>query len=627
MLENNNTKFNIHTPKEQIYQFVKDNIHSYYRIIKAHHKELYEIVNSLSGKNFGQKMYDYINGPAPKCTCGVELNFININDGYRTQCKTCYEFHRKRKELWGPPPKCANPECEKAALGENINYGGWNLHCSLKCRGVHNSVKSREKTKQIWIAKYGVDHHRKSDISKLNMKKTLIERYGVEHLMHIDGVSEKIKNTNMERYGVECVLSNDDVKEKIKNTCIEKYGAANPSQNIEIHKKKLRSQKTYQLKNGEIISLQGYEPFFLDHIQQIMQVDSSITDVPTINYMGKDAQAGVYFPDFIIKQYNTVIEIKSDYTMQFKEQIYNKIIGAVCAGYEVVLCVYGENGSVIASFYFNEHIIEMMSSIGYDDIFVKCGNTYSQYIKDGISINFVHGLFVCEQFNGVNGNKKMYDEISEQYECLFFTHDVVKKRGSQLYSYIYNKFNKGSKVYARQCDVRGITFKQADVFLEKHHLQGSLSSGEHYGLYKDDELMAVMSFSRPRLGVGKQRDGYYELTRFCSTCRVIGGASKLLHHFMSLNDGVKILSYSDNSYSNGNLYKTLGFELINTVVPRYKYIKVGNDDMEPRFKYAKFKLKNMPHYDEALSEKEIMTLEGYVRVYDCGKKTWMLKSP
>lgn len=624
MSEINTCNFNIHTPKEDVYQFVKDNIHSYFRTIKAYHKELYEVVNALSGKNFGQKMYNYIHGPAPKCTCGVELSFINVNDGYKTQCKTCYEYHRKRKELWGPPPKCANPVCENAAFGENTNYGGWNLHCSLKCRGVHNSVKSREKTKQVWMEKYGVEHHRKSDMSKLKMKNTLKERYGVEHLMHIDGVSEKIKSTNMERYGVECVLSNDDIKEKIKNTCIEKYGAVNPSQNIEVHKKKLRSQKTYQLKNGEIINLQGYEPFFLDHFQQVMDVDSTIIDVPTINYMGNDGQVGVYFPDFIVKQYNTVIEIKSDYTMQFKEQIYNKIIGAVCAGYEVVLYVYSENGEVNASFYFNERIIEMMSSIGYDDTFVKCGDTYSQYVKGGVSINFVHGLFVCELFNGVNGNKKSHDILSQHYDCLFFTHDMVNNRGQQVYNYIYNKFNYGNKIYARQCEVKELTFKQADVFLESHHLQGSLSSGEHYGLYREDELMAVMSFSKPRLGVGKQRDGYYELTRFCSKGRVIGGASKLLRHFTSLKNGVKILSYSDNSYSNGDLYKTLGFELSNIVVPRYKYIKVGSDVMEPRFKYAKFKLKEMSHYDEILSEKEIMGLEGYVRVYDYGKKSWTL---
>jgi hypothetical protein len=39
--------------------------------------------------------------------------------------------------------------------------------------------------------------------------------------------------------------------------------------------------------------------------------------------------------------------------------------------------------------------------------------------------------------------------------------------------------------------------------------------------------------------------------------------------------------------------------------------------------FTKYKLTEMASYREDLSETQIMDLEGYFRVYDAGKKTWI----
>jgi hypothetical protein len=135
-----------------------------------------------------------------------------------------------------------------------------------------------------------------------------------------------------------------------------------------------------------------------------------------------------------------------------------------------------------------------------------------------------------------------------------------------------------------------------------------------------------MSFKTQSVGSGKHRaEGTYELSRFCSKRGhvVNGGFSKLLKWFKNEYTPVEILSYSDNRYSNGDVYARNGFELSGSVPPRYYYLNPKTGKLEHRFKYAKFKLVEMG-YDSILTEKEIMESLGFFRVWDFGKKVWSL---
>lgn len=610
--------------KEEIKEYVNQNPAIYYKKIKAFNRPLYDEVMLLGKKTFAENLYNYLYTNNGCQRCGIQTGFINVLEGYRPSCKACYEFMRARKELWGPPPKCNNPKCDNAAFGENAHNGQWNLHCSLKCRGVDNSIKSREKSKKTTLEKYGVEHYSMTDECKQKVINTSKERYGVENVMHIREYVDKIQSTIKDRYNVKSLHELDWYVNKKNATMMEKYGVLNPSQNLSVHKKKLRSSKKYTLKNGVTIDVQGYEPFFLDDLSKIMDVDESIVDIPTINYV-HHGENKVYYPVFFVKPYNMVIEVKSKYTISTdKEMIYNKIVGSICAGYDFLLIVYGEDGKILSSMYYDENIVSMMYDIGCDDFMVDIGGVYHQYVNNGKSFNFVHGVFVCEELVGANFNKDYLNRMKSQDKSYMFTHDMVKTKPHALRNFIWNKFNRAETVYARNCEVRDVSFIDANTFLNQHHIQGGVSGGSNYGLYHDNELVSVMCFSKPRLGVGKKRDNTYELTRFCSKGNIVGGASKLLKAFTRDNEGVSIISYSDNSYSDGELYMTLGFTLENEVRPRYKYIKVGEDRVYPRFMFTKYKLKDMPIYDDGLSEKDIMNANGYVRFYDCGKKTWVL---
>ena len=175
---------------------------------------------------------------------------------------------------------------------------------------------------------------------------------------------------------------------------------------------------------------------------------------------------------------------------------------------------------------------------------------------------------------------------------------------------------------ARKCSVRKINFP--GEFLEANHIQGAgAPTNYNYGLFLQDELVAVMTFGKPRFSTLCE----YELIRYCSLTGVTiaGGASKLLKAFIQDYPNRSILSYSDKRWSVGNLYKSLGFQLDHTSSPGYAYYK--NSIKLSRFQCQKHKLEALfpEYYDPALTEGQIMELAGYSRMYDCGTDVWVLR--
>ena len=153
-------------------------------------------------------------------------------------------------------------------------------------------------------------------------------------------------------------------------------------------------------------------------------------------------------------------------------------------------------------------------------------------------------------------------------------------------------------------------------FLNENHIQGTVGGKINYGLYYDDELITIMTFGNGR-NVMNGSNYEWELLRFCNKINhsVIGGASKLLKHFIKENNPTNIISYADIRWSDGNLYNKLGFNYKNSSNPNYYY--VVNKKREHRYKFRKDILVS-EGFDSNKTEKQIMTERGYNRIYDCG---------
>lgn len=174
------------------------------------------------------------------------------------------------------------------------------------------------------------------------------------------------------------------------------------------------------------------------------------------------------------------------------------------------------------------------------------------------------------------------------------------------------------KIFARNTQVREISYSLANKFLAGNHLQGSGVSKVRLGLFLDQELVSVMTFSSLRRATGQiAQEGSFELLRFCNKLNtsVVGGASKLLNYFKQKYKPKYILSYANKDWSVGTLYHSLNMKYTGNTTVGYFYTK--SKIKFSRYQFQKHKLVAAGK-DENLSEYEIMIKDGYHRVWDCG---------
>lgn len=174
-------------------------------------------------------------------------------------------------------------------------------------------------------------------------------------------------------------------------------------------------------------------------------------------------------------------------------------------------------------------------------------------------------------------------------------------------------------VGARKCEIKKINAKTERSFLTENHIQGYAPSKYAYGLYYNNELMSIMTFSTKRKNLGsKSKEGEYELLRFCNKINwsVPGAASKLLKHFIKENKPNKIISYADKRWSVGNLYEKLGF--VNTHDSKPNYFYLVNGERLNRFSFRKNVLVEKYGCPIEMSEHEFCLSQHWYRIYDCG---------
>lgn len=193
--------------------------------------------------------------------------------------------------------------------------------------------------------------------------------------------------------------------------------------------------------------------------------------------------------------------------------------------------------------------------------------------------------------------------------------DIVKSR----LSHIFKRGNEREQ--ARKLGVVEVNNKEAKDFLEKYHIQGFAIAPIRLGLVnKDGKLLALMTFSSGRKSLNS--NDQYELVRFASVGSVVGGAGKLLNHFVEKYKPTKIITYADLRWSNGNLYEQLGFNKIGHAKVGYWYVR-NYIKREHRYNYTKHRLVKMGN-DSSLSEWSIMQSLGYDRIWDCGHQKYEL---
>lgn len=179
-------------------------------------------------------------------------------------------------------------------------------------------------------------------------------------------------------------------------------------------------------------------------------------------------------------------------------------------------------------------------------------------------------------------------------------------------------------IYGRKCYIKEISKKDAEVFMEKYHIQGYGKSSINLGSFYNSELIAVMSFLC-------RENGNYELVRFASNSsyKYAGVGGKLFKTFLALYNPNKIKTFADRRWTNNkeeNLYTKLGFICDKVIKPDYYYISKSKSNE----RIHKFNLrKNIMHkkYNMSLSmtEKEMTEECGFTKVWNCGLYRYIWK--
>lgn len=223
--------------------------------------------------------------------------------------------------------------------------------------------------------------------------------------------------------------------------------------------------------------------------------------------------------------------------------------------------------------------------------------------------------FICREGAWIDAKtpRIMYEEYMARGINLYQLHSVPAMK---LRNYIMSKIGLHPVVYARQCKIVDITQLQYAEILEKYHIQSATRSHIKYALEFEDKIVGAIGFIRDR--------GTFNLNRLVfSNVRVVGGASKLLSHFRKTNDN-KIITYSNNGYSNGNVYNKLGFTNTNEETRDMWYVDPTGKLVNRRSFQKKNLHKIFGDVDLSKTEIQIMADNGYGVYVGPGTKRWEL---
>lgn len=482
----------------------------------------------------------------------------------------------------------------ESCMAKGVPIGGWTPKAQAKREatmleryGATTTLASpilAEKVKLTNLERYGVENIGNSKEVRAKIDATNEERYGSSNLFSVKKIRSKIKATNLERYGVENIGDSLVVRERIKTTNRERYGCDFPLENKEINKKVVETNlATWEADARKRVLNSGYE---------------------------------------IVGEYQGCHQRNLLKCFRCGNSFLHNIMSN-----KPLFCPFCDKVSGSRK---ENNIMEYIKSLGITarerDRDILDGKELDIYIPGKALAIEIDGIYWHSEASGKDKNyhlnkTKMCEEWGIQLIHIFddeilYKERIVKNRLRAILG------KTPYKIAARSCQVREVPSKLYNKFVEKYHIQGAVNTAIRLGLYYKNRLVAVMGFNKSRFNKGYD----YELMRYCtvSSFNITGGAGKLLKYFRKNYQG-SIISYADKRWSNGSLYRSLGFTELEDSEPNYYYVK-GNT-RESRQKFQKHKLeKILEVFDPELSELQNMRKNGWSRIWDCGNKVFVLEN-
>lgn len=257
------------------------------------------------------------------CNNNYETTYKNRNNSYKKlpkdACNNCK--YLKNKEKNGNP--FSKPEIQEKIKKTNLERYGteWQVQ----------SDNFKEKTKETCLTKYGTENYCDSDVGKNHIKSAMMNKYGVENPSQIKEFKEKANNTMLEKFGSKTFWESEECKKRIE----DKYGVDNVFKLKEIQDKAIQTKinkesiKTYNGKSiGYYFNKTEYSYKHFKELCDTIGLEKALlkvkhrTDIEVfiedflkelgIRYKFQ-LSIGKYFADFVLEDYNLIIEPSSVY--------------------------------------------------------------------------------------------------------------------------------------------------------------------------------------------------------------------------------------------------------------------------------------------------------------------------
>jgi len=435
---------------------------------------------------------------------------------------------------------------------------------------------------------------------KNTIKETKLQKYGNENFVNI----EKAKLTKIEKYGD----SNFTNREKFKKTWSEK-----PKEEKLAILDKSRNTKFSKYGNINYVNSEKISDSQIERYSAYIKDEFSKHKLKVIEHKNCGT--------------NYICNICGNQEWQSTKFIYSRfaVNSSPCSICKPKMAPFSSQETEIYNF---------IRSI-YDSDVIR----NNRDIIDGEIDIFLPDKKLAIEFNGVFWHSSEYKNAKYHYNktnlckengirLLHIFEDEWIHKQDIIKDKIKNILGKtDNKIFARKCDIGEV----GDVYLQKqfynkNHIQGWCSSSISYGLFYNKTLVALMSFSKAT----KSKKYEWELVRYATILNsvVVGGASRLLSNFIKDKLPTNIVSYADNSFSNGNMYEVLGFRNDGISSPSYFYVEKCNLMRRHRFAFRKSELQKKNMINEGETEEEAIFRCGkYYKIYDCGKIRYIWEKP
>lgn len=252
------------------------------------------------------------------------------------------------------------------------------------------------------------------------------------------------------------------------------------------------------------------------------------------------------------------------------------------------------------------------------------GMTYDIYVPDRKLVIECNGVYwhsdAVSRYTDGNHNKKRLNTLRKNGLSLFVIwEDQWATNKDLVLKVLKRKLGKSTekKVNARDCSVseQGI----GSGVIQNNHIQGDVGVGCRYVSLK------LNGYSVAEIAYKLDENGLY-ICRYATNSLVRGGFSKLLKYLIDTvcDNGCCIYAFSDNSISDGNLYRVCGFEKVDELASDYMYVYKNVRYVKDDFRKDRFKKDPKLKYVIGMTKEDLVKLNKIYRVYDYGKVKWQL---